>query len=271
MWGLNTLFLMLAEVIGSNATDAEVFVYTGEGGLEAPRDVVHVRVDPSVTSIPAYVFCGRRELAEVQLCEGLLEIGNGSFSNCDHSITKINIPNSLRRIYDNAFFHSLRTPISLHDDIESIGDYAFSSCVFTNFRVPPIITVIPNCMLQGCSAIFSLELPEIVTEIGWGAFYYCYCLRNVAFPPNAVFGDDDIFTHLNTNTDLQRLFGSEARIIRELQHRFDRLPIHKLVYYQSYHQGMLLNLIAAMNLRSGQSGHYAVCSTQRAIIRIVWG
>ena len=49
------------------------------------------------------------------------------------------------------------------------------------------------------------------------------------------------------------LFGSEARIIRELQHRFDRLPVHKLVYYQSFYQGALQNLIAAINLRSGHS------------------
>ena len=89
-------------------------------------------------------------------------------------------------------------------------------------------------------------------EIRNYAFYYCLCLRNVAIPPSAVFGDN-IFIHLNTNTDLQRLFGnSNARIISELQHRFDGLPIHKLVYYQSYYQGMLQKLIDAMNTRSGQ-------------------
>jgi len=41
-------------------------------------------------------------LAEVELCEGLVEIGEWSFARCDHSITKINIPNSLRRINDSA-------------------------------------------------------------------------------------------------------------------------------------------------------------------------
>jgi hypothetical protein len=75
---------------------------------------------------------------------------------------------------------------------------------------------------------------------------------NVVIPPNAIISDD-IFIHLNTNTDLLQLFGSEARIIRELQHRFDRLPIHKLVYYQSYYQGVLQNVIAVMNMRSIQS------------------
>jgi hypothetical protein len=38
----------------------EVFVYTGPGGERPPRDVVRVRVDPSVTSIPARVFYGAR-------------------------------------------------------------------------------------------------------------------------------------------------------------------------------------------------------------------
>jgi hypothetical protein len=103
--------------------------------------------------------------------------------------------------------------------------------------------------------MFSLELPEIVTEIGGSAFECCYCLRNVAFPPDVVFGDyifidNDTFVNegVATMTDLQRLFGdSNAEIIWELQHRFDGLPIHKFVYYQSYTENVLQKLIAAIN------------------------
>ena len=58
---------------------------------------------------------------------------------------------------------------------------------------------------------------------------------------------------MDIRKDLQLLFGnSDARIIRELQHRFDCLPIHRLVYYQSYHQGVLQILLAAIDRRSGQ-------------------
>jgi len=105
-----------------------------------------------------------------------------------------------------------------------------------------------------CKSMFSLEMPEIVSKVGGSAFYCCSCLRNEAFPPNAVFGDYTFFQVYGSEsfTDLQQLFGSEREIIRELQHRFDRLPIHKLVYYQSYHQGVLHNLIATINMRSGQ-------------------
>ena len=75
-------------------TDPEVYVYTGEGGAEVPQDVVRVRLDPSVTSIPACAFDRRKKLAEVELSDGLVEIGEKSFWFCQHSIMKINIPGS---------------------------------------------------------------------------------------------------------------------------------------------------------------------------------
>jgi hypothetical protein len=228
-----------------------------EGGAVVSLDVVRVRVDPSVTSIPDNAFF-ERNIIEVELCEGLVEIGYAAFAWCELTIRKINIPNSLRRIRAFAFNYSLRIPIRLHDGIESIGRYAFAFCILTNFRVPPLITLIAEGMLQGCTTMFSLELPEDVTEIGRSAFSLCYCLRNVAIPTNAIIGDDRIFVDedMEANndemTDLLLLFGSELEIIRELEHRFDRLPIHRLVYYQSYYQGVLQILLEAINMRSGQ-------------------
>jgi hypothetical protein len=111
-------------------------------------------------------------------------------------------------------------------------------------------------MLWNCKSLFSLELSEEVSEIGYEAFSYCYCIRNVAFPPDVVFGDFILGGRgefERNEYDLFQLFGSIAEIIRELQHRFDGLPIHKLVYYQLYCQGVLQILLAAINTRSGQS------------------
>ena len=227
--------------MSSNAADAEVFVYTGPGGARAPDDVARVRVNPSVTSIPARAFYERRKLTEVELCEGVVEIGVSAFAWC--GITKIIIPNSLQRIKDYAFYNSLRCPIHLHDGIESIGDGAFAYCIFANFRVPPLITVIPNGLLYCCLSTFSVEMPLNVTEIGNHAFSNSHCLRNVAFPPNADISDDI----LNRATDLLLLFGSEAETIRNLKNRFDGLPIHSSVYFQSYHQGALHRLITTGN------------------------
>jgi hypothetical protein len=219
-------------------TEAVVFIYTGAG---SPRDVVHVRVDASVTSIPAEAFEERKKLTEVELCEGLVEIGHYAFAWC--SISKIIIPKSLRRINNGAFMYSLRCPIRLHDGIESIGVNAFYGCIFTNFRVPSRITMIPEGMLDECKSTFSIEIPLTVTEIDNYAFKLCHCLRNVAIPLNAVIGDY-IFRDA---MDLLQLFGSVAEIIRQLKLRFDELPVHSTVYYQSYNQGVLQRLITSGN------------------------
>jgi hypothetical protein len=259
--------------MSNNASNAEVFVYTDQRGERIiPHDVVRVRVDPSVTSISARACHGRNKLVEVELCEGPVEIGEGAFAYCGHSITKINIPASLRTIDDYAFYQSLRTPIRLHDGIESIGRAAFFGCIFTNFRVPPLITVIPACMLSNCKSTFSVEISKDVTVIENYALYKCYCLRNVAIPLNAVIGDD-IFIHEEEEedddddeigdenelrTDLQLLFGSELEIIRELKHRFDGLPIHYSVYFQPYHQGALQRLITPGN-ELDQTGNQQDC------------
>ena len=252
--------------VEGGGANAQVFVYTGEGGESPPQDVVRLRVDSSVTSIPEEAFLERKKLTEVELCEGLLEIGYYSFFWCDHSITNINIPNSLRRIKYWAFNSSLRTPICLHDGIESIGTGAFSNCIFTNFRVPPLITVIPENILAGCKSMFSLEVHEEITEIKSEAFCECHCLRNVAIPPNAalanrVFIRTEYKEKLNCQegqsdelqrsykmrhwTDLQQLFGPDCNIVQQLKYRFDKLPVHSVVYYQSYHQGVLQRLLAS--------------------------
>jgi hypothetical protein len=64
----------------------------------------------------------------------------------------------------------------------------------------------------------------------------------VAFPSGSSVGDYIFFDDMlgeEINTDLQELFGfSNENITDELWYRFDGLPIHKLVYYQSYKSGV---------------------------------
>jgi hypothetical protein len=73
----------------------------------------------------------------------------------------------------------------------------------------------------------------------------------VAFPPNADLVDDILGGRSATERyDLHQLFGSISELTRALQHRnrFDGLLIHSIVYYQSYHQGVLQNLMDAIKL-----------------------
>ena len=76
--------------------------------MVVPDDVVRVRVHPSVTIISADAFMQRKKLEEVELCEGLLEIGRQAFYRCG-KLKHISLPSTLRTIKHGAF-----EGISLH-------------------------------------------------------------------------------------------------------------------------------------------------------------
>ena len=262
------------EVISANNND-EVFEYMG-GDMVVPDDVVRAQVHPSITVIPEKAFYKCKKLEEIDLCEGLLEIGEYAFSQCS-SLKRIQVPSSVTKICDSAFENCKRLEeielceglteigndafydckslkhvnipptvktigsfafcgaqlqtLHLPDSVERIRHHAFSQCRFPNVRIPPLVTTIAARTSSNCSSMFSAELPETITQIaGGGVFDNCRSLRNVAVPPHAVVGVDTF----QDCTDLLQLFDSESQVINALKHRFDNLPIHKMVYYQSY-------------------------------------
>ena len=260
----------------SDDSSVEVFVYMG-GDMVVSDDVVRVRVHPSVTVIPEKAFRNRQQLQEVELCDGLLEIGECAFHSCK-SLRHIKIPSTvtvirryafcncdkletiqlnnegLLEIGDNAFYgcNSLKAAtipssvraiggcsfystsklscINLPDGVESIGESAFSFTKLSNFQMPQSITTIPRGLVYACRSLFSVELPGKTTQIGNVAFDWCHSLRNLALLSSAEIAE----SAFNNCSDLEQLFDTQQQIINALKHRFDTLPIHKMIYYQSY-------------------------------------
>ena len=249
----------------SSEDDTQWFVYTGQS---IPSDVTHVRVDPSVTVIYHDAFSGFRELIEVDcgrvqiieyqafhsckklkavtLSDALVKIGNYAFRG-GVALNNINLSSSLRRIGEWALprLQSLHLP----DGVESIGEYAFSCGKFTNVRIPHLVTTISLCTFDLCSGLFSVELPESLAQIEDRSFEDCRSMRNMVIPPDAVTSRKAFISC----SDLLKLFHSEERITEQLKHRFDLLPIHKMLYYQSYHPVTTDRLNNATNMRSGHT------------------
>ena len=88
-----------------------------------------------------------RYLVKLTLPSGLLAIGEKAFSGCT-SVTDINIPQTVGRIYDGASgtlkyigkenFRTMNalTTLTMHDGLESTGESAF--CVLLKFGSPYI-------------------------------------------------------------------------------------------------------------------------------------
>ena len=200
-------------MINNNAMQNEeggAFVYMGEGGPRVPHDVVHVRVDPSVTVIPYRAFHGRTKLEEVELHEeGLLEIGKNAFAEC-HSLKRIKIPSTVTLIGEGAFLYCEKLEkIELQEEgIEEIGQAAFYGC--TSLKYFHIPTTIKRIGLHAFHSthLSSIDLPDDMEIIGTHAFgdckfnrlripvnitsipasmlYFCNCLVSVEIPAEGI-------------------------------------------------------------------------------------
>ena len=93
------------------------------GDERVPRDVVRARVHPSVTRISGEAFVDCIKLVEVELCEGLLEIGMGAFRGCN-ALKTINIPSTVRVSVINAgAFHDCQQleEVKFCEGLQEIG------------------------------------------------------------------------------------------------------------------------------------------------------
>lgn len=155
------------------AAIAAMYVYTGEGGGEVPEDVVRVRVDPSVTSIPASAFFSRQKLEEVELCEGLLEVGPRAFSRCA-SLKAIKVPSSVRAIRQYAFASCTSlAEVELGENLRTIERHAFFNCGFLRtVNIPDAVRDIGTLAFMSAGPV-SLAIPDGVESIGDKAFSCC--------------------------------------------------------------------------------------------------
>jgi hypothetical protein len=140
--------------------------------------IIRVRVDESVTDLPANSFAYCTELREIQIHETVTSIGRYAFFLC-RSLVTIQIPRHLRLVDSSAFLLcSSLASIWLPDSVVQIGVEAFQGCTaLHSLRLPRDITRIPFCAFAECSALATLEIPRSVISIARHAFFRCESLQ----------------------------------------------------------------------------------------------
>ena len=204
-----------------------------------------------VTAIGEDAFSGCRSLTSVTIPDSVTTIGASAFYACD-SLRSVTIPDRVTTIGDEAFFWCLSlTSVTIPDSVTTIGGGAFYNCTRlksikvsennttyksidgnlytkdgktlvqyaigksdTSFTIPDIVTTIGYAAFYYCTSLTSVTIPDSVTTIGNSAFSWCDSLTSVTIPDSVTTIGDHAFAYCSSLTSVT--IGNSVTTIGEL-------------------------------------------------------
>jgi hypothetical protein len=201
----------------------------GEHAFDGCARLTSLTIPNSVTSIGDSAFRSCVGVTSVEFPDSVTSIGDSAFQFS--GLTSLTIPNTITSIGDSAFddCESL-TNVTISDGITSLSNYMFQFCsALTSITIPDSVTAIGKCAFRGCSNLTSINvgennlnyssvdgnlynknktnlieyamgkkdtsftIPDSVTTINEGAFYYCTNLTSVIIPNSVTTIGDSAF------------------------------------------------------------------------------
>lgn len=152
--------------------DGVLLEYVGKGG--------EITVPNNVKVIGDGAFYEKTTLKKVMLPKGLKEIGEEAFAECygwnddgDETEWEINIPATVKKIGNSAFYYSNVKAITLPKKLKSLGESAFAYTKIKTLTIPNTIKKIPEDLCGGCESLKRVKFSKKVKVIGEDAFRSC--------------------------------------------------------------------------------------------------
>eukprot|EP00984_Skeletonema_dohrnii_P014605 scaffold6151_cov82-Skeletonema_dohrnii-CCMP3373.AAC.2 len=151
------------------------YIYTGREAV--PRNVTHVRIDESLTVIPADAFLRHPNIEEVDCHDRVKTVKEYAFANCP----------SLRRV--------------IMPGVEVVEEYAFCGCEALRYVECGKLERIGFGAFDGCKSLTCINLPS-AKKVEERAFYRCTSLRIVRMPGVEVV-EREAFVHCEALADVE--------------------------------------------------------------------
>lgn len=140
-------------------------------------------VPSTVKKIGEYAFSNSYStLTKLNLPEGIVEIGeNAFFSN--YTIEEVNFPSTLRIIGKSAFNYARKLEsVDFSEGITFIDDYAFDDCRALKYvSIPDSVTEMGRSVFRRCSGLENVVVGSGLRELPMETFDSCNSLKTVTF------------------------------------------------------------------------------------------
>jgi len=166
------------------------FTVTGREAI--PPGITRVRIDESVTVIPAQAFYGNRNIEEVDFHIGVKTVGGWAFRWC-FSLRRV-IMRGVKVVEYEAFNNCNALAIVECDKLERIVEGAFGGCKSLESINLQSAKIIERYAFDGCEALAKIKFSDKLESIREGAFADCTSLERITIPlKDDMITEDDTF------------------------------------------------------------------------------
>lgn len=143
-----------------------------------------INVADGPTSVPSALVKGCKNLQTVMFTgrtKNLTVIEAAAFKETK-MLTTISLPEAVKTISKEAFYHSAIQSIHLPKNLKQIGTMAFAGNGLKNIVIPNKTKKLGDYAFRNCTELTEVTLPESVTKIPSGIFEGCCSLKTVNAP-----------------------------------------------------------------------------------------
>jgi len=169
----------------------EYCIYYGREGEVIPPGVTRVRIDESISVIPAEAFCMNPSIEEVDFHIGVKTVGEFAFADCPS--LRIVIMRGVKVVEKYAFDDCKALTDVECGKLERIGVGAFDGCRSLTSINLPSAKIVEECAFAD-TALTNIKFGKELESIGGWAFFRCTSLERITVPlKDGIITENDIF------------------------------------------------------------------------------
>eukprot|EP00984_Skeletonema_dohrnii_P030376 scaffold21779_cov69-Skeletonema_dohrnii-CCMP3373.AAC.1 len=174
------------------AADEEWYTFTGREGEVIPDGVTRVRIDESLSVIPANAFRGNRHIEELECHDRVKTVKERAFYSCRY-LRKVIMRGV--RVFERLAFYNCEALADVEcGKLERIGESAFGGCKSLTSINLPSAKIVERWALSWCTALTNVKFSDKLERIGRAAFWNCTSLERITIPlKDDVITADDTF------------------------------------------------------------------------------
>ena len=164
----------------------------------------------TVTSIGDYVFAGCSKLTSVTIPKNVKSIGIQAFNGCECLANIYVDSNNKKYTSVNGIFYNKNktelirypegkngTSFSIPNTVKKLSDDAFNSCLLRSVTIPDSVTSIGAAAFGECKKLTKITIPKNVKQIYCLAFYDCVKLKDITILSKNVVIEDYAFGYMH--------------------------------------------------------------------------